>query len=354
QEIDADLLRLKEAAEISEKSQNLPRQVQSLYWAARLKYDALDEKGAMALAAKAAALAEPTGDIRMRSGPENLLAFLYSLQGNPARGIALTERNSNDLTMLGDQREATVMTGIYAFALGSGGQYDRANEVAKRAVEMAEDLGHPQSLSVATFSQATILGWEGRTDEARPWVQRAIESANSCRNLFQTYCTHGWAGEALINRMAQSEDYSDLNLTIEHLETALGIAEKFGMKFHVSAFRAHLGHARLREGDIDQAERLVADAMSRAIQGEQIWGLSIAQRIRGEIALVKGLSDDPEVLQGINDAIQHQRTSGLQPELVRTLDLSTRLHAAAGNHRDAESTKAEAQRISASLEATAG
>ncbi|MEM7669293.1 MAG: AAA family ATPase, partial [Pseudomonadota bacterium] len=287
-EIEADLARLEDAAEISEKAGNLPRQVQSLYWAARLRYDALDERGAMELAARAAALAEPTGDIRMRSGPENLLAFLYSLQGNPARGIAMTERNSKDLEILGDRREATVMTGIYAFALGSGGQYDRANEIAARAVMMAEDLGHPQSLSVATFARATILGWEGKTEEARPWIQRAIEAAKACRNLFQTYCTHGWAGEALMNKMARDGDFTDLPLTIDHLETSLRIAQKLSMTFHTSAFRAHLAHARLREGDLDLAEQVLDDAMATAERSQQIWGRTIAQRIRGEIALVRG------------------------------------------------------------------
>ncbi|MEM1277515.1 MAG: adenylate/guanylate cyclase domain-containing protein, partial [Pseudomonadota bacterium] len=220
-EIAGDLERLQETVKLTQELDMLPRRVQAHYWIARLKYDALDENGAMKDAIIAAQLAEPTGDPRVRSGPENLLAFLYSLQGNPAKGIEMTERNAKDLETLGDRREAAVMAGIYAFALGSGGDFIRAEAAAAQAVDKAEDLGHQQSLSVACFSMATVLGWQCRTDKAKPWIEKALTASKAAKNPFQTYATHGWAGETLMNQIWLERKFDELPLAIEHLERAL-------------------------------------------------------------------------------------------------------------------------------------
>ncbi|MEM9736008.1 MAG: AAA family ATPase, partial [Pseudomonadota bacterium] len=205
-EIEADLARLATAESLAERFDNLPRRVQCLYWAARLKFDRGDELGAIELAERGAELARPTGDVKMRSSPENLLGFLYSLRGYPAKGIALTERNSEDLALLGDRREATVMTGIFAFALGSGGYFDRADQVSATAVAMAEDLGHGQSLAVATFARATVLAWAGRMEDAAHWTERAFAAADASNNRFQRFVTHGWAGEAFLHHARMSGD----------------------------------------------------------------------------------------------------------------------------------------------------
>ncbi|MBY8976464.1 AAA family ATPase [Rhodobacteraceae bacterium NNCM2] len=353
-EIKADLARLDEAAELARAADNLPRLVQCLYWTARLKYDALDEKGAMETAVIAAELAEPVGDIRLRAAPENLLAFLYSLQGNPARGISMTERNSKDLEILGDQREATVMTGIYAFALGSGGFYERANIAAERAVEMAEDLGHSQSLSVATFARATVLGWEGRIDEAKPWVTRALSAANACRNAFQAYATHGWAGEALMNRLAANGSRETLPDAMEHLTTALGIAGKLGFDFHASAFRAHLAHGQLLNGQVDEARKTVEEAIALSRRAEQPWGRCIAYRVLGEIALAGDEAPDGDLLNNVSASCDHLRTCGLRPELLRTLDLYSRLASAAGHGDQAREARAEIERLGHAADEMAG
>ncbi len=344
-EIEADLMRLAEAGALAEAVGNIPRQVQCLYWTARLRYDARDEKGAMEIASKAAELAEPIGDIRLRAAPENLLAFLYCLQGNPARGISMTERNSKDLEILGDQREATVMTGIYAFALGSGGFYERAETAAKRAVNMAEALGHNQSLSVAAFARATVLGWEGRTDAAKPWITRALDAARACNNHFQAYATHGWAGEALMNRMAHLGDYNMLEDATEHLRNALAIAGKIGVDFHVSAFRAHLAHAKLRANKIETAHELIAEALAIAEKSDQPWGRCIAHRVLGEIELADGANPSSDTLSCLSHSIAHLRACGLKPELIRTLDLFTRLSFAAGNDDAAKEAQSEVARM---------
>ncbi|MEM8790412.1 MAG: AAA family ATPase [Pseudomonadota bacterium] len=353
EEIAGDLVRLEETAKLTEELDMLPRRVQAHYWIARLKYDAMDEAGAMKDAIKAAELAEPSGDLRMRSGPENLLAFLYSLQGNPSKGIAMTERNSKDLEILGDQREATVMTGIYAFALGSGGHYARAETAATRAVDMAEELGHPQSLSVACFARATVLGWEGRTDIAKPWIERALSASKEAKNMFQAYATHGWAGEALVNQMWISKDFDELPVAIDHLERALRMAGKIGVDFHISAFQAHLAHAELRSGHVDRAEKHLDRAFEVAANGKQAWGLSIAQRIRGEIALATERTIQRDVIEGLESAIRHQRKSGLRPELIRSLDTHARLTAASGDQIAADTSLTEIREVSQSLETPA-
>lgn len=344
-EIEADLERLAEAGALAEAAGNIPRQIQCLYWTARLRYDARDEKGAMEFASRAADLAEPTGDVRLRAAPENLLAFLFCLQGNPARGISMTERNSKDLEILGDQREATVMTGIYAFALGSGGFYERAEVAAKRAIEMAEALGHNQSLSVAAFARATVLGWEGRTEAAQPWITRALDAAHACNNHFQAYATHGWAGEALMNRMAHHGDYDTLETAVEHLRAALAIAGKTRVDFHVSAFKAHLAHARLRSNQIDAARELIADALKIANRSEQHWGRCIAYRVLGEIELTSQSKPSERTLTQISRSIDHLRRCGLKPDLIRTLDLFTRLSFAAGNEQAAKDAQSEVRRM---------
>ncbi|MEM9046124.1 MAG: adenylate/guanylate cyclase domain-containing protein [Pseudomonadota bacterium] len=347
--IATDLERLKETVTLSEELDMLPRRVQAHYWTARLKYDAMDENGAMKDAIIAANLAEPTNDPRIRSGPENLLAFLYSLQGNPAKGIAMTERNAKDLEALGDRREAAVMAGIYAFALGSGGNYTRAEAAAASAIDKAEELAHSQSLSVACFSMATVLGWQGRTDKAKPWIEKALNASREAKNLFQTYATYGWAGEALMNQVWLERDFTELPSVIEHLERALRIASKIGVEFHVSAFRAHLAHAELRSGHLDEATKVLDSAFEIAAKAKQAWGLSIAQRVRAEIALETGKASQRDVIEGLESAIHHQRVSGLKPELIRSLDTHARLTTASGDHSAAGVSLNEIREVSESL-----
>ncbi|MEM7507208.1 MAG: AAA family ATPase [Pseudomonadota bacterium] len=344
EEIEADLERIEEARQLAEKYENLPRQVQCLYWVARLKFDQGDQRGAMEYAAKGAELAAPSGDIKMRSSPENLLAFLYSLRGYPALGIEMTERNSKDLEILGDRREATVMTGIYAFALGSGGYFERADETSERAVRMATDLGHGQSLAVATFSRATVLAWAGRMEEAKAWVERALEAADACRNPFQRFVTHGWAAEALLHAAQETGDLNPVPEALAHIDAALTIASKMRSDFHISAFQAVRAHLLLLSGDPAAAREAVESAMAQAHESEQEWGLSIGQRVLAEIALGEG-AVTVDVLMGLEEGIAFQRNSGLRPELMRGLSTLARVQKLMGDAKAAKSAEDEAAKI---------
>ena len=348
-EIAADLARLDEAKRIAEAEGNLPRQVQCLYWAARLKFDQGDQRASMELATEGQRLAVETGDTRMRSSPENLLAFLYSLRGYPNKGIALTERNAQDLEMLGDQREATVMTGIYAFALGSGGFFEKGIAIGDRAIQMAEASGHTQALSVACFAKATVIGWSGDIELARPCVDRAIDAADACHNPFQRMVTHGWAGEALTHAAEDRADPSLLAEARRHLSAALKIAGKLRSDFHISAFQAAHAKLLLQLGDTAAAKTAAERAMDIALRLEQEWGLSIAQRVLAEIALAEGANPTPEILANLEDSIAFQRTGGLLPELMRSLRVLARVQRRSGLQDAADKAASEAEDLRQSL-----
>ncbi|MEM0943001.1 MAG: hypothetical protein AAGI70_03550, partial [Pseudomonadota bacterium] len=343
-EIEADLARLATAESLAERFDNLPRRVQCLYWAARLKFDRGDELGAIELAERGAELARPTGDVKMRSSPENLLGFLYSLRGYPAKGIALTERNSEDLALLGDRREATVMTGIFAFALGSGGYFDRADQVSATAVAMAEDLGHGQSLAVATFARATVLAWAGRMEDAAHWTERAFAAADASNNRFQRFVTHGWAGEAFLHHARMSGDPLAGVDALHHLTRAVEMAERMRLGFHLSAFRALRAHALLLSQEPEAAGVELKAALAEADRRQQEWGRSIAQRVAAEIAIAEGSASEA-VRDGLLDSIAFQERGGLRPDRMRGLCALARLERVLG----AEDRAAEAAQAAEAL-----
>ncbi|MEL6478953.1 MAG: AAA family ATPase [Pseudomonadota bacterium] len=348
EEFEADMSRLEQAMTLCDQHGNLPRKVQCLYWIARLKWDMRDERGAMEAAAEGQRLAEPTGDVKLRSSPENLLAFLYSLRGHASKGIELTERNSQDLENLGDRREATVMTGIYAFALGSGGFFARGEETAARSVAMADELNHGPSRSVAAFAMATVLGWSGRIEEARDWVERAIEASDASQKPFQRLVTHGWAGEALLQAAEDRGEDAFIGEAKRHLNTALKLAGRMRSDFHISAFQAAHAKMFLMAGDLPAAREALARAMDQALKLEQEWGLSIAQRVAAELALATGDEITAPVMADLEDSVSFQRGVGLRPELMRGLRVLARCQTRLGA-AGAEATLAEAEAIRAEL-----
>lgn len=339
-EIEEDYLRLDKAAELARAGDNLPRLVQAIYWQARLRFDQGNERAAIALCQEGVHLASGSDDLKIRSSPENLLAFLYCLRGYPAKGIALTEKNSKDMEILGDRREATVMTGIYAFALASGGFYARAEEVALRAIRMAEELKVGQAYSVATFAYATVLGWAGRMDEAGRAVERALQAADDCHNPFQRFVTHGWAGEALLNAAEDTGTREPVSLARGHLQSALSIAGRLKSDFHRSGFQALHAKAALMSGDMAEARETIEEALETAQRLEQEWGLSIAQRVRAEIELEAGDRISAEVLAGLEASIAFNDEGGLRPEQIRGLTLMGRCLDRNGDADRAEATRA--------------
>ena len=143
-------------------------------------------------------------------------------------------------------------------------------------------------------------------------------------DVFRKYLVHGWRGEAyLIADEVQSAE--------DDLVKCLALGDEIGTSFHRAAFQAFLAQIRLLQGDVNSACALSAEAISRACEGAQAWGQSIALRVNAAALLAADPPDVEKAEQAVQSAIVIQERRECRCDLAWTYLTLARVFAAQGD-----------------------
>ncbi len=333
-QLEADLEGLARARELATGLGLEPRRAQVHYWIGRLNYVAGRFDEAVGEARRCLAIADAIGDERIAAAAANLLARIHCLRGEPAAGIALAERNVEQMGRIGNRIEQASICGVLAFALALAARFPEAHAAGERAIAFAEALDHLPTRAACWFFRAVAEGWQGRMEVAEPCFAQALELAAAGRDEFRRYLAFGWRGEARLRAGRIAEATADL-------ETALELANRVGSGFHRGGFGALLAEARLAAGAVGEALRASEAALGDAERAEGGWGRSLALRARAE-ALALGSPADLEAA-----VVLLRRAIAIQSEQGLACDLAWSRLALARLLRRTGDAAAEAERMAA-------
>jgi class 3 adenylate cyclase/tetratricopeptide (TPR) repeat protein len=138
------------------------------------------------------------------------------------------------------------------------GRFDSALAILRQALELADSLGHRATVLRARIEYGNVLSGRGNFDAAIPALQAAREAAREPDVVAWAITSSGLLGYtlAMAGRLAEG---------IPLLREALGQAAGSRQSAEAS-FAAHLGHALLRESNVEEALQLAERALSLSRQ----------------------------------------------------------------------------------------
>lgn len=339
QQFEADLEQLKKARALAQGLHDDHQLCQTHYWIGRTNYVLGRFDAGVASAEEALHIAELLGNADDdTSGPVNLLARLNCLRGEARHASEFAIRSLEQMHRMGNRIEEAGVAGVLAFALAQQGRFQEAIDAADRGLALAKKLEHLPTLSAAFHFRGVVHGWYGDLSTSVADFNDAIDLCEKSGDVFRKYLAHGWRGEAyLIAGDAQSAE--------DDLVKCLALGDEIGTSFHRAAFQAFLAQIRLLQGDANSACQLSAEAISRAYEGAQAWGRSIALRVNAAALLATDPPDVEKAEQAVKSAISIQKRRGCRCDLAWTYLASARVFAAKGDLDHATAAVATAKQM---------
>lgn len=208
------------------------------------------------------------------------LAVVYSNLGEINKEIACWEKCIADFERADNPKFVAINQNNFAMQLIRFGEWSRAEELAKRALET---LGRVNSVAAQggaydTLAQLYLL--MGRLDESDRALEKSLEILSSIKN-------GEWAEAS--TQMTIGRSYlmkGKLELAIEPLERAVDIATRRGEQHDLPEARLWLAEALLQNGRLQEARELVESVRSflREAPNLLVWGLMMRMVAKIEAA----------------------------------------------------------------------
>ncbi len=208
------------------------------------------------------------------------LAVVYSNLGEINKEIASWEKCIADFERADNPKFVAINQNNFAMQLIRFGEWSRAEELAKRALET---LGRVNSVAAQggaydTLAQLYLL--MGRLDESDSALEKSLEILSSIKN-------GEWAEAS--TQMTIGRSYlmkGKLELAIEPLERAVDIATRRGEQHDLPEARLWLAEALLQNGRLQEASELVENVRSflREAPNLLVWGLMMRMVAKIEAA----------------------------------------------------------------------
>jgi predicted ATPase len=166
-----------------------------------------------------------------------------------------------------------------AVALWALGYPDLAKERSRQAIALAEELGHPTSRALALYFGAMLHHY---CREA-PAVEEHTEATTA---IAKEHRLSLWLANGLVmGGWAQAErgDFAD---GIPMLRRGLTDWAATGARTHQTYFLGLLAEALCRAGQIEEAQAVLADALSLTVQRGTVFHWAELHRLRGELLQV--------------------------------------------------------------------
>ena len=272
-----------------------------------------------------------TGDVEGMTEAELFLADLYHTAGKPE----LYHRHLASATSLASELGATstkadALVAISADANRSG-DYQQSLAVGREALALIEDLG----LDELRVRALNVIGWARlETDDEGGFadLERSIEIASAAGSPMAT------RGHANIAHHLRHRGH--FKRSLEHLEEAMRLADRFGDVPMGRFLRGILAHNRYRQGPWDDALEAAGSYLEEV--GESHHTVWHALGTRGLIRLSRG---DDGGIEDSDGSIEAARRSVDPTTLPATLEVRARSLLLAGRHDEAAQAMEEALAI---------
>ncbi len=252
------------------------------FWLAHTYSYMGDQNAASEHAERSIAIAREVGD----EATEGLALYVLGRDGfwsgkfakgveSSLRAVILLERSSEPWW----QGQAYWVAGFNQYVLG---QFEKAFESLLRAQTIGQALADPRldpAWSIGHF-YATLGEWETGLDYCNQAVASAKDPLNGA-------VASGFLGHALLEK-------GDLEEAAQKLEPALAQMKEAGMQQIQGWFAAYLAEAYAALGRLDRAQTVGEEGLAAAQAAQFRYGVALAQRALGVVALEKGDSAGAE------------------------------------------------------------
>jgi len=208
------------------------------------------------------------------------LAVVYSNLGEINREIASWEKCIADFERADNPKFVAINQNNFAMQLIRFGEWSRAEELAKRALETLEKVNSVSAQGGAYDTLAQLYLLMGRLDESDRALEKSLEILASIKN-------GEWAEAS--TQMTIGRSYlikGNLERAIEPLERAVDIATRRGEQHDLPEARLWLAEALLQNGRLKEARDLVENVRSflRETPNLLVWGLMMRMVAKIEAA----------------------------------------------------------------------
>jgi len=208
------------------------------------------------------------------------LGIIYDNLGDIDEGLASSEKCMTYYRRAGDYRSLATNENNHAMQLIRLGDWTRAEEFSKRAIEVLGRVGSVAGYGGAYDTLAQLYLLMGRLDEADSLLEKSIEILATIRN-------GEWAEAS--TRITMGRAYlmkGQPELALAPLERAVDIATRRGEQHDLPEARLWLAEALVQTGRVDEARGLVESVRSflREAPNLLVWGLVMRISARIEAA----------------------------------------------------------------------
>jgi DNA-binding CsgD family transcriptional regulator len=263
---------------------------------------------------EALALFERLGDQRGVAETVDLLAMAHHIAGNQRAAATHFERSIALFTAAEDRRGLANALGVLVLC---GGSHHVAATTPFATLKSQDELAAPQSLRIAreigwrageSFVRYLIgagLAWRGEYDRALQMAREALELAEQLGHLQWTVAARYLLGSTLLDLCAPE-------LAREQLEAAHEIARALGSRVWIRLTAAPLALARMRTSNLDSVAALLDEAASLT-EGpsgapEDSTTLTLGERqlwlARAELALASHDAERALAIAGVRLAVE--------------------------------------------------
>jgi DNA-binding NtrC family response regulator/tetratricopeptide (TPR) repeat protein len=208
------------------------------------------------------------------------LGIIYDNLGDIDKAITSSEKCIENFRRAGDSRSLATNENNYATQLIQLGDWARAEELTKGAIEQLGRVGSVAGYGGAYDTLAQLYQLMGRLDEADLLLAKSLE-------ILSTIRSGEWAEAS--TRITIGRGYlmkGQPELAIAPLERAVDIATRRGEQHDLPQARLWLAEALLQNGRLDEARALVESVRSflRDAPNLLVWGLMMRMSAKIEAA----------------------------------------------------------------------
>ena len=192
--------------------------------------------------------------------------------------IRYAEQAINSLVQAGDRWWEGQSRWMIGWSHGAMGEFEPALAAVNRAGEVGEAIKDPRLPCYAAWTSAVILAMRGDRQEAIAAGRRGLERSTDRLN---TGVALGFTGFAYLQA-------GEIDAAIPMLSQGAESMEEMGFRPLQGWFTIWWGESLLQKGEPDRAEELVCRGMEVCQGVRNLWGVGMAQRVLGRIALERG------------------------------------------------------------------
>ena len=351
-QLDQLFVRFQEAEELAHRLGD-PRRLHKIYAFLVQYYWAMGEQArAIEYGQRCLAAADALDDLALQVTGNLYIGHAYHALGEFPKAVEYLTQNV-ELLEGGQATEQFGLSGLpyviscawAAESLAHLGEFERANEFARRGTLVAQAAGHPYSLAAIRTSTGYTHAFKGEFAEAIALLEPTLRM---CREK-------GFAGWTMRSAAALGLACALAGRPIEAIglhEEAIRLKEESGALVLRGIFWANLGEALLLAGRAEEARRAGEEALkfvqAHAEQATEPW----SRWVLGEVAARQTPSEHAEAEAQLREAARLAEALGLRPMLGRCLMSLGAFHRQIGRLDAARSELSAAIELFRSMEMT--